>query len=81
MKESILKDLQEIILSESKINIGTISPEMTFAELGIDSMERIRVVIKVERKYSIEFTEKEAAKIDTIGDLVNYIESNCEVAN
>ncbi|PES61477.1 hypothetical protein CN507_29225 [Bacillus cereus] len=79
MSKRIIDELKDIIESESKKNISDFSEKMTFTNLGIESMDRIRIVIQVERKFRVEFSETEAASIDTIGDLVNFIQINSGV--
>lgn len=67
--------LKNVIKDELKKEVPEITPSMSFQELGIDSMDRIRIVIHVERAYGVEFSEKEAGSIQSVGELIQFIES------
>lgn len=81
MNASIISVLKNIIEKESKKSINNFNTDMSFTDLGIESMERIRIVIQVEREFGVELSETEASSIETIGDLVKFIETHSEVLN
>ncbi|TCS95796.1 acyl carrier protein [Hazenella coriacea] len=66
--------LKNVIKNELKKEVPEITPSMSFQDLGIDSMDRIRIVIHVERAYGVEFSENEAGSIQTVGELIQFIE-------
>lgn len=67
--------LKKVIKEELKKDVSEMTPSMSFQDLGIDSMDRIRIVIHVERAYGVEFSEKEAGSIQSVGELIQFIES------
>ncbi|MGR5985552.1 acyl carrier protein [Bacillus cytotoxicus] len=76
MSLDVIEVLRNIIETESKKEISSLKEDMTFTNLGIESMDKIRIVIQVERKFGVEFSETDATNIETIGDLVHFIKTN-----
>ena len=54
--------------------VSEIKMESTFHDLGIDSLDTVDLLMELEDKLniSIELTEK----VETVGDLVTFIEKN-----
>ena len=65
--------LAAIIAEHNGCDIGTILPETTFEELGIDSLDTVEMVMQLEEELGIEIELTE--KLATIGELVSFIES------
>lgn len=50
--------------------------ESSFKEdLGADSLDVVEFVMELEEEFDIEISDEEAEKISTVGDAVNYIQS------
>lgn len=47
--------------------------EMTFAELGLDSLDMVEGLMALEDFYSIEITDEELEEISTLGELTQLI--------
>ena len=45
-------------------------------DLGADSLDIVELVMALEEKYGVEIPDEDAEKINTIGDIVNYVESH-----
>lgn len=67
------KYLKELIERELDKKIPDLDPTTSFLDLGIDSMDRIRIIIHVERDYGVEFSEADAGRIKSIQDLISFI--------
>ena len=67
----ILKKLQEI-LSETKGEAVELKMETTFAELELDSLDQVDIVMQLEEAYDISLGEN--AQLSTVGELVAKIE-------
>ena len=62
------------ILSENKgIALNTIKPDSTFADLGLDSLDTMDLLMIFEEKFGV--TLEFNAEIKTVGDLVKFIDS------
>lgn len=67
--ESVAKVISE------RTDCAEIKSESTFKELGIDSLDTVELLMNLEDELGceIELTEK----VETVGDLVSFIEANC----
>ncbi len=51
-----------------------LTPEMDLvADLGIDSPKALQLLIELEEALSIEISDDDAAKLDSIGDILDYL--------
>lgn len=46
-----------------------------FKELGIDSLDLVDLVFQMEEALGVEFEDEELLKIETVGDLIQLVES------
>ena len=61
------------LLAEYKeIDQADITPKSTFAELGLDSLDTVELVMNMEEEFGITIEMNE--NIQTVGDLVAVIE-------
>ena len=65
--------LQEIV--KKKLKNNEIRPEDSLKSLGLDSLDKADIMIRIEDEFNIEFTEDEMSSIDTVAKLIDTIES------
>lgn len=65
--------LKEII--KKKLKNKEIRPEDSLKSLGLDSLDKADIMIRIEDEFNIEFTEDEMSSIDTVAKLIDTIES------
>ena len=65
--------LQEIV--KKKLKNKEIRPEDSLKNLGLDSLDKADIMIRIEDEFNIEFTEDEMSSIDTVAKLIDTIES------
>lgn len=65
--------VKEVLQENLDIDPEIVQPESTLESLGIDSLDMVELICELEERCDIEFGEPEG--IDTIGKLVDYIES------
>ena len=53
----------------------SINEDTTFESLGIDSLDTVELLMNLEDALGIEIELNQ--KVETVGDLVTYIEENC----
>lgn len=65
------------VLSElSGKELEAITPEMDLvADLGIDSPKALRLLLELEERLGVEISDEEAAKIDSVSDILGYLEA------
>ena len=44
--------------------------------LSADSLDAVEIIMAIEDEYGIEIPDEEAEKMQTVGDLVRYVEEN-----
>jgi acyl carrier protein len=68
----ILEKLKEIIADHSGEEADTITPETKFADLGIDSLTTVEILMDIEDEFGVSL---EAGQIGTtVGELIAKIE-------
>lgn len=65
--------LREIV--KKKLKNKEIRPEDSLKSLGLDSLDKADIMIRIEDEFNIEFTEDEMLSIDTVAKLIDTIES------
>jgi acyl carrier protein len=72
MKNKIL----ELISDQFNVNIEDIDEDTSFTDdLNADSIQLMELVMTIEEEFEIEISEDDILSIETIGDVVDYIES------
>jgi acyl carrier protein len=64
-----------VIASVSKTDPTTITPEMELvADLGMDSARALELLVELEDKIGIEISDEDAARLNTVGDILGYLD-------
>ena len=69
---NIFELVAEVIAERNECEISDITPEMTFEELNIDSLDTVDLLMQLEDKIGTEIELDEEVK--TVGELVDFIE-------
>ena len=74
---SIEEKVKDIIVEQLSVNAEQVNPEAKFIEdLGADSLDTVELVMAFEEEFSIEVPDEEAEKLQTVGDVIAYVEKN-----
>ena len=69
--------VKDIIVEQLSVNAEQVTPEAKFIEdLGADSLDIVELVMAFEEEFGVEVPDEEAEKLQTVGDVVKYIEAN-----
>ena len=60
----------EIVAAVKRIPPESVRPEATFAELGMDSLDKINVLFELESAFDIDIPDQDAGTISTVGEIV-----------
>ena len=75
--EEILEKLKGIIVEHLGVEKDIINKDSTFVDdLSADSLDIVELVMSIEENFDMEIPDDDAAKIVTVGDVVNYIKEN-----
>ena len=77
--QSIEEKVKDIIVEQLSVNAEQVNPEAKFIEdLGADSLDTVELVMAFEEEFSIDVPDEEAEKLQTVGDVIAYIEKSGE---
>jgi len=66
----------EIVAEEFSIDVDRVHSEMNFADdLGADSLAGLEFIFALEEEFEIEVPDKDAEKIATVQDALDYIKN------
>src|ERR1039457_4777851 len=78
-EKSIADRVKEIIVEQLGVNPDQVTPEAKFIEdLGADSLDTVELVMAFEEEFGAEIPDEDAEKLQTVGDVVKYIEERGE---
>src|ERR1044071_9739055 len=71
----IEEKVKDIIVEQLGVNPEQVTPTASFIEdLGADSLDIVELVMAFEEEFSVEVPDEDAEKLQTVGDVVKYIE-------
>ena len=72
---SIEEKVKSIIVEQLGVNEEQVVTDAKFIEdLGADSLDTVELVMAFEEEFSIEVPDEEAEKLQTVGDVVKFID-------
>ena len=76
MSDNSLADrIGKIIVEQLGVNEDQVKPEAKFIEdLGADSLDTVELVMALEEEFGTEIPDEEAEKLQSVGDVVKFIE-------
>ncbi|WVQ96510.1 acyl carrier protein [Kwoniella sp. CBS 9459] len=73
-KEDITSRVLDVLKSFEKVDGGKLSPNASFtADLGLDSLDAVEVVMAIEEEFAIEIPDAEADEITTVQKAIDYV--------
>jgi len=80
MSEKSIEDkVRDIIVDQLGVNAEQVVKDARFIEdLGADSLDTVELVMAFEEEFSIEVPDEEAEKLQSVGDVVSYVEEHSQ---
>ena len=76
MADSNADRVKKIIRDQLNVTDEQITPEASFIDdLGADSLDQVELVMALEEEFGKDIPEEEAEKLQTVGAVVEYIDS------
>ena len=74
---ALFDDVRNIIVEQLHVPPEKVTLEAKFIEdLGADSLDTVELIMAFEEKFSLQISEEEAQKLDTVGKADSYLEAN-----
>jgi acyl carrier protein len=76
----VFKKVQEIIGEQLNLSANEIKMNTSFRDdLNADSLDLFQIVMGIEEEFEIEISNEEVEKLDTVGDIVEFIKEQKEL--
>ena len=74
-EKSIRDRVKKIIIDQLGVNEDQVTDDAKFIEdLGADSLDTVELVMALEEEFGQEIPDDEAEKLQSVGDVIRYIE-------
>ena len=69
--------VKDIIVERLDVNPDQVTPDAKFIEdLGADSLDTVELVMALEENFGLDIPDEEAEKLQSVGDVIKYIEES-----
>ena len=73
---TVFGQIKGIIVKELKVDPEKVTPEASLKnDLGADSLDAVEIIMDIEDEFDVQIADDQADSIQTVGDLVKYIET------
>ena len=73
----VFEKVKDIIVEQLGVDEEEVKMESSFIDdLGADSLDIVELFMALEEEFELEIPDKEAEKIATVGDAVEYIKAH-----
>ena len=73
----MLNDFKKIMKKQYGIDNVELSSNFK-TDFDLSSFDFINLICMIEKKYKVELDEKDYKNLNTVGDLINYLEEKCK---
>jgi acyl carrier protein len=72
---ALIDDIKEVVVEQLSVSADEVKDDAKFVEdLGADSLDVVELVMALEEKFEIEIPDSDAEGIQSVKDVVDYIE-------
>jgi acyl carrier protein len=73
-RDQVMAKVREHLAAELEVEVDRISESTRFRDdLDADSLDLYELVMELEDTYGVRVSEEEAARIETVGDAVDFV--------
>ena len=73
MSDSIQDRVLKVIATTRRLPLDSVTPESTFEELGVDSLDRLNILFDLEGEFDIEIDDEEAKKVTSLHQMIDGV--------
>ena len=71
--------VKDIVVEQLGVKPEQVTPQAKFIEdLGADSLDTVELVMALEEEIGIEVPDEQAEKLQSVGDVIKYVEENAK---
>ena len=75
--DEVRAGLAEILNEVANVDASDVTDDKSFTDdLDVDSLSMVEVAMAAEEKFGVKIPDDELPKLKTVGDAVNYIQTN-----
>jgi acyl carrier protein len=76
MPENVQERVTDIIVKKLGVEQSQVTETASFTkDLGADSLDTVELIMEFEKEFDITIEDEDAEKIQTVGDVVSYLNS------
>ena len=76
-KEEIKSKIKEIIVDKNGVSDEQVTDNANFeTDLGMDSLDRVELIMEIEKEFIISVPDDEAVKVSNLSDCVALVEKH-----
>jgi acyl carrier protein len=68
--ETIQDRVLRLVAGVRRIPVESVTPESTFEELGMDSLDKLNLLFEVENEFDVEIDDQEAKQISRVSEMI-----------
>jgi len=73
---SLFEEIRDVVSEQLDVKPEKIEAQSSFIDdLGADSLDTVELVMALEERFGIEISDEDAEKMQTVSDVVKYIET------
>ncbi len=74
----ITVQVKDVVLEKLTHKPAALDMSDTLTDLGLDDLDKIEIVMKLEEAFMIEISDNDADQLLSVGDMVSYLEKSVE---
>jgi acyl carrier protein len=74
-KNDTVEKVIDTIVQELKVDRSAVNEGVTLEGLGADSLDIVQIIIKLEEQFGMEISDEDAEKMNSLSDIINYIQA------
>nr|WP_037999437.1 acyl carrier protein [Thermacetogenium phaeum] len=74
--QGIFEKVKSIIAEQLGVAEEELTPETSFEDLNADSLDIVELIMALEEEFDLEIPDEEAEKIQTVGEIVEYLKDH-----
>ncbi|HEY7856359.1 MAG TPA: acyl carrier protein [Terriglobales bacterium] len=81
MPDELTQEVIAVIAREQRLPVESISPESSFEELKIDSLDGVNIVFALEEKYNLTIPDDVAREMKSVRQVIDALRKQLSAAS